>query len=83
MSNALSSYIGNISRFTQFHPNLYKILSKPKKEIVVNFPVKLGNGNLETFTGFRVQHNNLLGPYKGGLRFHPELIKLRKLPINF
>ena len=73
MSSALSSYIGNISRFKQFHPNLYKMLSKPQKEIIVNFPVNLGNGKIEVFTGYRVQHNNFLGPYKGGLRFHPEL----------
>jgi glutamate dehydrogenase (NAD(P)+) len=73
MSNALNAQMKNISRFIQFHPNLYKILRKPQKEIVVNFPVKMKNGELEMFTGFRVQHNNLLGPYKGGLRFHPKL----------
>ncbi len=73
MSNVLNSQIKNVSRFIQFHPSLFKILKKPQKEIVVNFPVKMNNGELEMFTGFRVQHNNLLGPYKGGLRFHPRL----------
>lgn len=48
-----------------------KILSMTNSEIVVNFPVKLDNGEVEVFTGYRVQHNNVLGPYKGGLRYHP------------
>lgn len=48
-----------------------KILSQTNNEIVVHFPVKLDNGTIEVFTGYRVQHNNALGPYKGGLRYHP------------
>jgi glutamate dehydrogenase (NAD(P)+) len=51
--------------------NIRKILSATNSEIVVHFPVKLDNGKIEVFTGYRVQHNNALGPYKGGLRFHP------------
>lgn len=50
-----------------------KILSATNNEIVVHFPVKLDNGKIEVFTGYRVQHNNALGPYKGGLRFHPSV----------
>ncbi len=52
-------------------PEIRKILSKTNNEIIVNFPVKMENGRIEMFTGYRVQHNNVLGPYKGGLRFHP------------
>jgi len=48
-----------------------KILSSTNSEIVVHFPVKMDDGSIETFTGYRVQHNNALGPYKGGLRYHP------------
>jgi len=48
-----------------------KILSKTTNEIVVNFPVVMDSGCLKMFTGYRVQHCNVLGPYKGGLRFHP------------
>ncbi|MBF0694917.1 MAG: Glu/Leu/Phe/Val dehydrogenase [Flavobacterium sp.] len=47
-----------------------KILSITHNEIVVNFPVKMDNGAVEIFTGYRVQHNNVLGPFKGGLRYH-------------
>ncbi|MGB0427946.1 MAG: Glu/Leu/Phe/Val family dehydrogenase [Flavobacteriales bacterium] len=48
-----------------------KILASTNNELVVHFPVKLDDGEVEVFTGYRVQHNNALGPYKGGLRFHP------------
>jgi len=51
-------------------PGVRKILAKTNSEIVVHFPVKLDNGSIEVFTGYRVQHNNALGPYKGGLRYH-------------
>lgn len=51
-------------------PGVGKILSQTNTEIVVHFPVRLDNGQIEVFTGYRVQHNNALGPYKGGLRYH-------------
>ena len=46
------------------------ILAQPQNEIIVNFPVKLSNGKTELFKGYRIQHNDILGPFKGGLRFH-------------
>ncbi len=49
------------------------ILTKPQNEIVVNFPVKMDNGQIQVFTAYRVQHNDALGPYKGGLRYHPQV----------
>lgn len=53
------------------NPDVRKILAITNNEIVVHFPVKMDNGNVEIITGYRVQHNNVLGPYKGGLRYHP------------
>lgn len=53
------------------HPSIRKILSITNNEIIVNFPVKMDTGQVEVFRGYRVQHNNALGPYKGGLRYHP------------
>lgn len=50
-----------------------KILGTPMNEIVVHFPVRLEDGTVEVFTGYRVQHNNYLGPFKGGMRFHPQV----------
>jgi glutamate dehydrogenase (NAD(P)+) len=52
-------------------PGVRKILSITNNEIVVHFPAKMDDGRIEVFTGYRVQHNNALGPYKGGLRYHP------------
>lgn len=54
----------------QLDSGIRNILSSTNCEIVVHFPVKLDNGKVEVFTGYRVQHNNALGPYKGGLRYH-------------
>lgn len=53
------------------NPNIRKILSVTNNEIIIHFPVRMDNGEVEVFTGYRVQHNNALGPYKGGLRYHP------------
>jgi len=54
-------------------PGVRQILATPMNEIVVHFPVRMDNGKLEMFTGYRVQHNDVLGPFKGGLRYHPAL----------
>ena len=49
-----------------------QILGQPKNELIVNFPVRRDSGRFEMFKGYRVQHNNILGPYKGGMRYHHE-----------
>jgi len=47
-------------------------IRQPQKELAVSVPVKMDDGTTQVFTGFRIQHNNACGPYKGGIRFHPE-----------
>ncbi|MDF1662050.1 MAG: Glu/Leu/Phe/Val dehydrogenase [Planctomycetota bacterium] len=54
------------------------ILKEPKNIIQVNFPVRLDNGKYKLFQGYRVQHNNLLGPFKGGIRYSP-LVSLNEV----
>ncbi len=54
-------------------PDVRKILATPENEIVVRFPVRMNSGRIEMFTGYRVQHNDALGPFKGGLRYHPKV----------
>ena len=54
-------------------PAVYEILKSPQRVLEVTFPVKLDNGTVKTFTGYRSQHNNAVGPYKGGVRFHPHV----------
>ncbi|OLC86128.1 MAG: glutamate dehydrogenase, partial [Thaumarchaeota archaeon 13_1_40CM_3_50_5] len=48
-----------------------EILRKPRRILSVNFPVKMDDGRIQLYQGFRSQHNNALGPYKGGIRYHP------------
>lgn len=53
--------------------HLKLILAQPKNEIMVHFPVQMNDGNYRLLKGYRVQHNNVLGPYKGGVRFHEDV----------
>ncbi len=46
------------------------ILRQPKNELITNFPVRMDDGSYRLFKGYRIQHNNILGPFKGGLRYH-------------
>jgi glutamate dehydrogenase (NAD(P)+) len=50
---------------------LWKMLTHPKRQIVVSCPVQMDNGEIEVFTGYRVQYNITVGPAKGGIRYHP------------
>ncbi|MCK5080593.1 MAG: Glu/Leu/Phe/Val dehydrogenase, partial [Candidatus Moranbacteria bacterium] len=50
-----------------------KVLEKPQKAVEVSVPVKMDDGSLKVFTAYRVQYSNARGPYKGGLRYHPEV----------
>lgn len=52
---------------------LRRILRVPQRELSVNFPVKMDDGSIEVFSGFRVQHNITRGPAKGGIRYHPDV----------
>ncbi len=54
-------------------PHVRTILSQPKNEIIINFPVRMDTGEFRLFKGYRIQHSNILGPYKGGIRYHQEV----------
>ena len=56
-------------------PVVYEILKNPMRVLEVSFPVKLDDGTVKTFIGYRSQHNNAVGPFKGGLRFHPDVTR--------
>ena len=51
----------------------YEILKQPKRIMEVSFPVKMDDGSIKVFTGYRSQHDDTLGPAKGGIRFHPSV----------
>jgi glutamate dehydrogenase (NAD(P)+) len=50
-----------------------ELLAHPKRELTVNFPVKLEDGSVRVFTGYRVHHTTVPGPTKGGIRYHPDV----------
>lgn len=52
---------------------LQLLMAQPKNEVKVHFPVRMDDGRFTLFKGYRVQHSNLLGPYKGGMRYHPHV----------
>lgn len=54
-------------------PNTFARLSRPERMMVVSIPVRMDNGEVHVFTGYRVQHNDSCGPYKGGIRYSPEV----------
>ena len=57
----------------QLPGGLRKVLREPKRELTVHFPVKMDDGEVEVFTGYRVQHNLSRGPAKGGIRYHQDV----------
>jgi glutamate dehydrogenase (NAD(P)+) len=67
----VTSQFNKAADLMKLDPNIRKILATTMNEVLVHFPVKMDDGRTEVFTGYRVQHNNALGPFKGGLRFHP------------
>src|SRR5687767_7768583 len=61
------------ARLLALEPGIWQILTRPKRQIVVSCPVQMDNGEIEVFTGYRVQYNITLGPAKGGIRYHPDV----------
>ncbi len=62
----------NAAEILNLSSGLRAVLREVRRELVVRFPVKLDNGGLRVYEGYRVQHNVTRGPAKGGLRYHPE-----------
>src|SRR6187200_1050765 len=61
------------ARILELDPGIWRILTQPKRQIIVSCPVLMDNGEIEVFTGYRVQYSITLGPAKGGIRYHPEV----------
>ena len=69
----VQDYLDRAAKTNDLQEFVRTILSQPKNELIINFPVKMDNGEVRLFKGYRVQHNNLLGPFKGGMRYHPSV----------
>ncbi|MDP7982710.1 MAG: Glu/Leu/Phe/Val family dehydrogenase [Conexivisphaera sp.] len=69
-SNALAQ-LASVSQVIEIDPVYYEMLKTPRREIAVYLHMKMTDGSVKSFVGYRIQHNNARGPYKGGLRYHP------------
>ena len=65
------SYLEAAAKELNLNQGLLEILSHPRKVVTVSIPVKLDDGQIQVLAGHRVQHSDVLGPYKGGIRYHP------------
>ncbi|MCT7960352.1 Glu/Leu/Phe/Val dehydrogenase [Laspinema sp. D1] len=65
------TYLGQAALALEMDPNILRILEQPRKVVTVSIPVLLDNGEVQVLAGHRVQHCDVLGPYKGGTRYHP------------
>jgi len=61
------------AEYLDLKSGIREMLRKPKRELAVNFPVRMDDGSVRVFTGYRVHHSTVLGPTKGGIRFHPDV----------
>ncbi|MEK6834443.1 MAG: Glu/Leu/Phe/Val dehydrogenase, partial [Thermoproteota archaeon] len=70
--NALKQ-LDDVAKILKLDPGVRDILATPKKVLTVGLPVKMDNGKIKVFTGYRSQHNDFRGPHKGGIRYHPDV----------
>jgi glutamate dehydrogenase/leucine dehydrogenase len=61
------------AKLIKLDKGLHQVLAHPKRVLTVSLPVKMDNGEVHVFTGYRSQHNDARGPYKGGIRYHPQV----------
>jgi glutamate dehydrogenase/leucine dehydrogenase len=61
------------AKLIKLDKGLHQVLANPKRVLTVSLPVKMDSGEIHVFTGFRSQHNDARGPYKGGIRYHPQV----------
>ncbi|MSQ22893.1 MAG: glutamate dehydrogenase [Dehalococcoidia bacterium] len=78
---AVNWFFDQSARRLGINEELQELMRHPWRELTVSIPVRLDNGKVKVFTGYRVQHNGARGPYKGGIRYHPkaELDEVRAL----
>lgn len=67
--------IEKAAKIMGLNEEMLSVMSMPEREIEVSLPVRMDDGSLKLFKGFRVQHNSACGPYKGGFRYHPQVDK--------
>ncbi len=61
------------AKYIDLDQGVFEKLRHTERDIIVHFPVKMDDGSVRVFTGYRIQHNGMRGPFKGGLRYHPDV----------
>jgi glutamate dehydrogenase (NAD(P)+) len=70
---AVLERLDDAAKLTGIDPDIHRVLRTPKRVLEVSIPVRMDDGRVEVFTGWRVHHDTARGPAKGGIRFHPDL----------
>ncbi|HEX8073924.1 MAG TPA: Glu/Leu/Phe/Val dehydrogenase dimerization domain-containing protein [Thermoleophilaceae bacterium] len=69
----VSHYFDDAAERLEIPDDVAAVLKSSYREVQVQIPIRMGDGKIHVFSGYRVQHNGARGPYKGGVRFHPEV----------
>lgn len=70
---SVQTKIKEVCKILNYAEEVYEVLKEPEKVLITSFRVMMDNGKVRTYTGYRCQHNDAMGPYKGGIRFHPRV----------
>lgn len=71
--DSVLALLDDVAQRLELDPGIYAILRQPERELTVSLPVRMDDGNIQVFTGYRVQHSSVRGPCKGGIRYHPDV----------
>ena len=80
--NALQQ-LDKAAKIMKLDPNIHAILRRPKRLLTISIPVTMDDGRVEVFTGYRSQYNDALGPFKGGIRYHPDVTEDEVKALSF
>ena len=64
--------LDKVAKIKNFNPEFIERLRQPNRDLRISIPVKMDDGSLKIFEGYRVEYNNARGPYKGGIRYHKD-----------
>jgi len=70
---AVLERLDDAAKLTGVDPDIHRLLRTPRRVLEVAVPVRMDDGRIEVFTGWRVHHDTTRGPAKGGIRFHPDV----------
>ncbi|MEM4374808.1 MAG: Glu/Leu/Phe/Val dehydrogenase [Nitrososphaerota archaeon] len=71
--NSALQQLRHAAEILNIDPGIRLYMENPKRTLIVSIPIRMDNGSVKVFRGVRVQHNNARGPYKGGIRYHPNV----------